>query len=68
MKTGHKPGEPRCALSRIVPESINVEQEKRNGWQVHRILVVGESDKRLTWIERQVVAGIGKRLYERSGG
>lgn len=67
MKTGNKPGEPRCTLSRFIPTSIDVEQEKRNGWNDHRILVVGEADERLTWIERQIIAGIGKRLYERRG-
>lgn len=63
MKTGHRPSNPRCTLARFIPNSIDTEAAKRDGWQLHNYLVVHADDKRLTWIEQQIVAGIGKKLY-----
>lgn len=63
MKTGHKPMPPRSALGAFIPETMDVENVKREGWRDHRILVVREDDDRLSWIERQVIQGIGEKLY-----
>lgn len=55
--------QPRCALGRLLPNSIDVEKEKADGWNDHRILVVRVNDDRLSWIEQQIVAQIGAKLY-----
>jgi len=40
-----------------------VDAEKREGWRHHGILVVAESDGRLTWPERELVRQLGGKLY-----
>jgi len=60
------PQSPRCALARFVPTQMDVEEIKRDGWREHQILVVRPSDHRLTWIERQIIEAIGRRLYGRA--
>lgn len=51
------------SLARLIPQQMNVEQVKREGWQEHRILVVSADDERLDWMDREWVEQIGKRLY-----
>lgn len=63
MKTGNKPAPPRCALGAFVPETMDLEDIKRDGWNNHKILVVRADDDRLSWIERQVIHGVGEKLY-----
>lgn len=36
---------------------------KREGWQARGILVVSESDPRLSWPERELVRQLGTKLY-----
>lgn len=40
------------------PEDI-----KREGWQEQGILVVSDSDPRLSWPERELVRQLGTKLY-----
>ena len=63
MNTGNKPANPHCTLGAFIPETMDVEALKRDGWNDHKILVVREDDSRLSWIERQIVQGIGEKLY-----
>jgi len=65
MKTGHKPAPPRSALGAFIPETMDVEEIKRDGWNDHRILVVRADDARIGWIERQVITQIGEKLFGR---
>lgn len=53
-----------CALGRLIHDRPDVEEVKRAGWVEHRILVVSPDDHRLTWMERQVLQGVGRKLYE----
>lgn len=53
----------RCALARVMPEQLDVEQLKRDGWRQQRILVVAESDARLDFFQREFVRQIGEKLY-----
>lgn len=72
MKPGDKPAKsPRCALSRLIPSTMDVEEVKADGYRNHGILVVSTDDARLSWIERQILTQIGAKLYgkgERHGG
>lgn len=36
---------------------------KREGWQAQGILVVSETDPRLSWPERELVRQLGTKLY-----
>lgn len=36
---------------------------KREGWQAQGILVVSETDPRLSWPERELVRQLGMKLY-----
>ncbi|MGE0753321.1 MAG: hypothetical protein AB7K64_22330 [Variibacter sp.] len=36
---------------------------KREGWRDQGILVVAESDHRLTWPERELIRQLGEKLY-----
>ena len=65
MKTGHKPAPPRSALGAFIPETMDVEEIKRDGWNDHRILVVRADDARIGWIEKQIIEQIGAKLYGR---
>ncbi len=62
-----KPRSPTCALGKFVPAQMNVEEVKREGFNQHGILVVAINDLRLSWIEKQIVEGIGKKLYSGKG-
>lgn len=65
MRGGHKPAEPRSNLGRFVPEQMDVEEVKADGWRDHEIFVIPLSDPRLGWIERQVIQQVGDRIYGR---
>ena len=62
-----KPKPPTCALGKFVPSQMDVEEVKRDGFTQHGILVVSLDDTRLSWIEKQIVEGIGKKLYNGKG-
>ncbi|MBF0140241.1 MAG: hypothetical protein HQL74_08170 [Magnetococcales bacterium] len=54
---------PRSCLARLQPVRRDPEQEKRNGWQNHRILVVAENDSRLGWPEREMIKHLADKLF-----
>lgn len=58
-----KPRPPTCNLGRFVPSQMDVESVKREGFNQHGILVVAVEDQRLSWIERQIIDGVGRKLY-----
>jgi hypothetical protein len=39
------------------------EEVKREGWKDLGVLVIAESDPRLTWPERELVRQLGAKLY-----
>lgn len=39
------------------------EQVKCQGWREQGVLVVAENDARLTWLERELVRELGRKLY-----
>jgi hypothetical protein len=45
---------------------MDVEATKRQGWREQHILVISEDDKRLNFLERQLIRTIGERLYGQS--
>ena len=59
------PREPRSCLARFQGPTIAAEATKVFGWNRHGILVVAESDDRLTWVERELVRNLGEKLYGR---
>ena len=63
MRTGHRPKTPQNTLGRLIPASIDKEVIKKDGWNNHRILVVQADDARLSWIERQIVEQLGRKLF-----
>lgn len=65
MKTGNAPQPARCALGKLIPDTIDTEELKHDAWSQHRILVVQADDPRINWIERQIIESIGARLYGR---
>ena len=54
---------PRSCLSRLIPERMDPEKEKRNGWSNHGILVVAMEDQRLGWPEREMVKHLATKLF-----
>jgi hypothetical protein len=36
---------------------------KRTGWQDQGVLVIAETDPRLTWPERELIRQLGAKLY-----
>jgi hypothetical protein len=46
--------------------SMDVEATKRQGWREQHILVISEDDKRLNFLERQLIRTIGEWLYGQS--
>ncbi len=58
----------RCALARVLPEKLDPEAVKREGWRKDRILVVSESDERLDLFQREFVRQIGEQLYGKGAG
>jgi len=61
MRTAKQPY--RSPLARLQPNSVDVEVIKREGWQDEHILVVSETDERLSEFERECVRRIGNRLF-----
>lgn len=57
------PRTPRSCLDRLIPVKMDVEQEKRKGWQNHGILVVAENDPRLGWPEREMIQHLASKLF-----
>jgi hypothetical protein len=57
------PRMPRSSLARLVPERMDPEREKRNGWSNHNILVVAMEDPRLGWPEREMVKHLAQKLF-----
>lgn len=54
----------RSPLARFMPvDREDVETIKREGWEMHGILVVSVDDKRLDFVDRQMIERLGKRLY-----
>lgn len=53
----------RCPLARLIPETPDTEDIKREGWQEQRILVVSLDDDRLDWAQREFLKKIGESLY-----
>lgn len=50
-------------LGRIIPNSMDCESVKRDGWNEHGILVVALNDERLDWIKREQIKQLGEYLY-----
>lgn len=65
MKTGNAPQPARCALGKLIPDTIDTEELKHDAWSQHRILVVAADDLRINWIERQILQTIGEKLFGR---
>ena len=59
------PQSPRCTLARFIPNQMDVEEVKREGWNDHGILVVSVDDPRIGWIERQVLTQVAEKLFGR---
>jgi hypothetical protein len=59
------PRQPQSCLARMQSPTINTEATKVYGWNQHGILVVAESDDRLSWPERELVRNLGEKLYGR---
>ncbi|MBF0341099.1 MAG: hypothetical protein HQL95_09095 [Magnetococcales bacterium] len=57
------PHTPRSCLAGIVPQRMDPEKTKRNGWRDHGILVVAENDARLGWPEREMIQHLAKKLF-----
>nr|CRH06597.1 Conserved protein of unknown function [Candidatus Magnetococcus massalia] len=57
------PNMPRSPLARFQSSQMDVDEQKRKGWNRHGILVISEDDSRLTWPERELVQQLGDRLY-----
>lgn len=56
---------PKCALAGLLPDGVDVERVKREGWESHQILVVNLNDPRLDFVERRMVQQLGETLYGR---
>ena len=57
-----------CPLGKCLPNPVDSEAIKRDGWTNQGILVVAHDDTRLDWVQRESVRQIGSMLYgERKG-
>ncbi len=61
------PHSPRSCLARFIPDRMDVEQKKRDGWLDHGILVVAANDPRLGWPEREMIQHLAQKLFGRHG-
>ena len=52
-----------CPLGRLQPTVTDLDTVKQRGWRDQNILVVNAEDKRLDYLERDLVRRIGERLY-----
>ncbi|MBF0097156.1 MAG: hypothetical protein HQM04_10705 [Magnetococcales bacterium] len=57
------PQQPRSCLSRLIPHKADPEQQRREGWHSHGILVVAIDDRRLSWPEQEMVKHLAKKLF-----
>lgn len=58
----------RCPLGRLQPNDVDTEHLKRKAYQEYGTIVVGLDDRRIDWVEREVLKRVGDRLYgERKG-
>ena len=55
-------------LGRMQATPMDVEATKRQGWREQHILVISDEDERLDFLERQLIRGIGERLYGQGHG
>lgn len=53
----------RSPLGRLMPDSLDVERVKREGWQQDQILVVDFNNDRLDPIERELFRQWGNQRY-----
>jgi hypothetical protein len=53
----------RSPLGRFVPQTLDLDRLKREGWREQGLLVVSAEDTRLDWVERQLLSQIAERLY-----
>ena len=56
-----------CSLGRLQPTITDLDAMKERGWRDQNILVVNAEDKRLDYLERELVRRIGERLYGKEG-
>jgi len=56
-----------CPLGRLQPKVTDLDAMKERGWRDQSILVVNAEDKRLDYLERELVRRIGERLYGQGG-
>jgi hypothetical protein len=47
----------------LQPTATDLDAVKERGWRDQNILVVNAEDKRLDYLERELVQRIGERLY-----
>ena len=52
-----------CLLGRLQPTVTDLDSVKQRGWRDQNILVINAEDKRLDYLERELVRRIGERLY-----
>lgn len=52
-----------CPLGRLQPTITDLDAMKERGWRDQSILVINAEDKRLDYLERELVRRIGERLY-----
>lgn len=50
-------------LAKLIPESIDAEKIKRDGWREHGILVIAVDDPELHWTERELIQKLGDKRY-----
>jgi len=55
-------------LVRMQATPMDAEATKRQGWREQHILVITPEDKRLSFLERQLIHSIGERLYGHPSG
>jgi hypothetical protein len=51
----------------LQPQITDLDAIKEQGWRDQNILVVNAEDKRLDYLERELVRRIGERLYGKEG-
>lgn len=56
-----------CPLGRLQPHVTDLDAMKERGWRDQNILVVNAEDKRLDYLERELVRRLGERLYGQGG-
>jgi hypothetical protein len=53
----------RSPLGRFLPQTLDLDRLKREGWREQGLLVVSAEDARLDWVERELLNQIAERLY-----